>query len=268
MTDAGTCVAAEAALAELAGTPRLLVALDFDGTLAPLQDDPMRSRAVPEAVAAIERLVALPDTIVALVSGRTIEHLRIIAEHRDDSRVWLSGSHGVEFWRPAGVEVPDDGGELGDDADVELAARLLTAAREITAAVDGAWIEDKAVGFTVHTRLAPRGDAPGVHEAIAELVTAEAPQWRTRTGIDMSEHTWRHEGKDAAVARLRSETGATAVLFAGDDVTDEDALALLEPQDVGVRVGAGDTSAKVRVADAREFAALLGRLARVRAIRP
>src|SRR5690606_32452802 len=92
------------ALEEIAATERLLVALDFDGTLAPLQDEPMRSRAVPEATAAIDRLVALPDTVVALVSGRTLEHLRIIAEHDDDSRVWLAGSHGVEFWRPGGAK--------------------------------------------------------------------------------------------------------------------------------------------------------------------
>ncbi|MGO1410511.1 MAG: trehalose-phosphatase [Microbacterium sp.] len=253
------------ALPDIAGTHRLLIALDFDGTLAPLRDDPMTSRAIPEAVAAIERLVALPETIVALVSGRTIEHLRIIAEHGDESRVWLSGSHGVEIWRPAGQEAPQGDDALGDEEELALSERLRAEAKRIVEPVDGAWIEDKAVGFTVHTRLTARDRADGVHAAIEELIEREAPTWRARTGIDMSEYTWRHEGKDAGVAKLRAETGATAVLFAGDDVTDEDALARLEPQDLGVRVGQGATHARVRVADADEFAALLDRLADLRA---
>lgn len=254
-------------LPEIASTERLLVALDFDGTLAPLQDDPMRSRALPESVAAIDRLVELPDTVVALVSGRTIEHLRIISEHDDDSRVWLSGSHGVEFWRPEGHEAPEGEDALGDAEEIARSARLRQAARELVDGVEGAWIEDKAVGFTVHTRMTPRDQAGGVHDSIDELVAEEAPHWRKRTGIDMSEYTWRHEGKDAAIAALRAELGATAVLFAGDDVTDEDALARLAPQDLGVRVGPGATHAKARVADAAEFAMLLDGLADLRSSR-
>jgi hypothetical protein len=54
------------------------------------------------------------------------------------------------------------------------------------------------------------------------------------------------------------------VLFAGDDVTDEDALRSLQPGDVGVRVGPGETAATVRVAGIPELAALLTRLARER----
>lgn len=262
MTEATTDWRAE--LASVARTDRLLVALDFDGTLAPLRDDPMTSRALPASVAAIARLVALPETVVAFVSGRTLEHLRIIAEHDDDSPIWLSGSHGVEFWRPRGVSVPDGDDPLADRAEVERSARIRAEAKELISGIEGAWIEDKAVGFAVHTRLTPRDLADGVHGITDALVSREAPQWRRRRGHDMTEYTWRQEGKDAAVTRLRAETGATAVLFAGDDVTDEDALSRLEPQDLGVRVGPGETHARARVADAEEFAVLLDALADLR----
>jgi trehalose 6-phosphate phosphatase len=57
------------------------------------------------------------------------------------------------------------------------------------------------------------------------------------------------------------------VLFAGDDVTDEDALASLGEYDLGIRVGPGDTAATVRVAGIRELAAGLGLLADLRAAR-
>ena len=50
------------ALRELARTRRLLVALDFDGTLAPEVDDPDAARALPEARVAVMRLLAMPNT--------------------------------------------------------------------------------------------------------------------------------------------------------------------------------------------------------------
>ncbi len=54
------------------------------------------------------------------------------------------------------------------------------------------------------------------------------------------------------------------MLFAGDDVTDEDALASLGPEDLGIRVGPGPTAATVRVADIAGLAAALRALARRR----
>jgi trehalose 6-phosphate phosphatase len=81
------------------------------------------------------------------------------------------------------------------------------------------------------------------------------------------EYSFRHEGKDSAIAALRERLGATAVLFAGDDVTDEDALASLGPADLGVRVGQGQTAASVRVGSIQELAAALSLLARMRADR-
>ena len=87
--------------ARVAASDRLLVALDFDGTLAPLEDEPMRlGRCLPPRRGR-SALAALPDTSVAYVSGRQPPDLAIIAEHPDDSRVLLAGSHGAEYCMPA-----------------------------------------------------------------------------------------------------------------------------------------------------------------------
>ena len=56
-----------AAVDRLAAAPALLIALDFDGTLAPEVDDPAAARALPAAHAALLALHALPGTTVALV---------------------------------------------------------------------------------------------------------------------------------------------------------------------------------------------------------
>ncbi len=248
-------------LGDLAATPRLLVALDVDGTLAPFDDEPMRVRLLPAARRAVTDLAELPDTVVALVSGRTLHDLRVITEHTDDSPWWLAGSHGAEYWIPGEGEPPRD----EDSTKLDRRDALRQRAEALVESLPGAWIEPKTFGFALHTRLADAEATGSAQHAIDELMAAEASEWRRRTGHDVIEYAFREEGKDAAVRLLRERTGATAVLFAGDDVTDEDALASLGPGDLGVLVGDRDTHATVRVPDIDGLAALLVRLAELRA---
>ena len=253
-----------AALRQIAQTDLLLVALDFDGVLAPLVDEPMTARATPQGKDAVERLAALPRTTVALVSGRSLADLRIIAEHDDASPVWLAGSHGAEHWRPAGAPAHVD--PVAADAEsASLAGALTVEARKLVADLPGVRIEPKAYGFALHTRLAGARETDAARAAVDALVADAAPGWRRRTGKDVVEFAWRHEGKDTAVAELRAATGASAVLFAGDDVTDEDALRSLGGGDLGVHVGAGETAAKIVVPDPVAFAELLSAIADLRA---
>ena len=245
------------AIAGLAASDLLLVALDFDGTLSPLADEPMDARMLPAARDAVNAVVAAPDTVVALVSGRSLVDLRVIAEHDDTSRVLLAGSHGAEFWSPGeGLRTHGE-----DEADVALRDAMRSHAEAATAHLDGVWIEPKTFGFGVHTRRATAEAAAEANRLADEIVAAEAPHWRRRTGHNIVEFAFRHEGKDSAIAELRELLGATAVLFAGDDVTDEDAMASLGAQDLGVRVGDGPTAAAVRVPDIAALADLLTLLA-------
>jgi len=63
--------------------------------------------------------------------------------------------------------------------------------------------------------------------------------------------------KGAAIDTLRGRLGADAVLFVGDDVTDETAFTRLRPGDVGVKVGEGDTAAEYRVGTPEDVTELL-----------
>lgn len=250
------------AVARLADTRHLLVALDFDGTLSPLIDEPMDARMLPESREALDALIAVPQTSVALVSGRSLGDLRIIAEHRDDSPILLAGSHGAEHWVPGGTA--GDGPTASERA---LRDRLRAAAEELVADIPNAWIEPKSYGFAVPSRVVAEADRADLHARMDALMAREAPTWRRREGHHIVEYAFRAEGKDAAVAWLRERTGASAVLFAGDDVTDEDALGALQPGDVGVHVGTGSTHARVRVEGIPQLAAMLVRLAHERAHR-
>lgn len=247
-------------LGDLARTGRLLVALDFDGTVSPLVDEPMTARMSPAARDAVSALLAAPDTFVAFVSGRTLADLRVIADHEKGSPILLAGSHGAEYW----IADAPAGGAL-EQGDVAERDRLRGEAERLAAQVPGAWIEPKAFGFGVHLRtVEDEAAAQRLRSAVDELMADAAPHWRRRQGHDIVEYAVTDAGKDAAVAHLREVVQATAVVFAGDDVTDEDALRSLEPQDLGIRVGAGETAASVRVADIEELAGLLSTLARER----
>lgn len=253
----------DAALDRVASVDRLLVALDFDGTLSPLVDEPMTARMTASARSAVERLVEAPATTVALVSGRSLSDLRIIAEHDDDSRILLAGSHGAEFWTPErGVLTHPE-----DPHAEALRADLQRRAEEATAGMRGVWIEPKAFGLGVHTRAASAEIEQEARALVDTLVEGAAPHWRRRTGRNIVEYAFRAEGKDSAVAELRTWTSADAVVFAGDDVTDEDALRSLGEADLGIHVGDRESAATLRVPDIPALAEILVRIATERAAR-
>lgn len=254
---------ADEAVTTLARTEELLIALDFDGTSSPLVKDPMAARAVPEVAEAVRRLAALEHTTVAFVSGRSLVHLREIAEHDDDSAVVLAGSHGAQYWFPGeGQQDADD-----DAADQELRHVLFDDLERLLEAYPGVELERKTFGVGIHGRPATPEVEAEAFSAVDEVMTARAPRWRRRTGDRILEFSSRDEGKDAAIGVLREHTGATAVLFAGDDVTDEDALRVLTATDLGVRVGEGETAATLRVNSPQDMGALLDVIATERSAR-
>jgi len=245
------------ALGGLAGTQRLLVALDFDGTLAPTVDDPEKARATPEARDAVERLIALPDTRVALVSGRSLRDLEQVAPF--DDRVLLVGSHGIELR----LDEPDDVIALdsGERQQLDVLGQVLD---QIVDTLDSVWLEEKPAGYALHTRLATDRHSRVAHVVAMSEAQAEIDDLKVRLGKDVIEFSVRSTTKGEAVEHLRRYTAADAVFYAGDDVTDEDAFAALLPHDVGVKSGNGQTEAAFRVAGPEQIAAVLSALATFR----
>lgn len=244
------------ALARLAETPRLLIALDFDGTLAPLVDRPEDARALPEAREAMARLVEAPGTRVALISGRALDSLMHVAQPPDS--VLLSGSHGVETRLDAPPRLMLDQGEL------ERVGRLRTILEAVAAPFDSIWVEAKPAGFALHSRLANPVDTAEAHRLARAETEAALPGLTVRTGSDVLEFSVRSTTKGDAIEMLRDFAGATSVFFAGDDVTDEDGFAALRQGDLGVKCGPGPTAADFRVADQLAVARVLRRLAQLR----
>jgi trehalose 6-phosphate phosphatase len=249
----------ERRLERIAGENVLLVASDYDGTLAPIVADPAAAWPLPEAVTALVRLAALPRTHVAVVSGRAREDLR--ARLGLPEAVHLVGSHGSEFGpevagMPAGI--PPAARALRDRLRSELEA--------LSARAPGTRVEPKPGSVAFHWREAE----PAVAARARRAVEAGPATWagvHVKHGKKVLELGVVAASKGEALAALLRHTAASAVCFVGDDVTDEDAFAILGEGDLGVKVGRGASRARFRVASPAAAARLLARLAALRAAR-
>jgi trehalose 6-phosphate phosphatase len=249
------------ALGTFAARGRVLVALDFDGVLSPIVDVPSAARPLPESAEALAALVRTTD--VALVSGRDITDLAACAS--PPPGVVLVGGHGTQ----SSLDGPGGGRRLSD-GEQALLERLGAQLDEIAAAHPGTSVERKPMSAVLHTRAADRVVAvEATRAALAGPAALEGVH--ALRGKEVVEIGAVPLGKGAGLQRLRAALAASgapveAVLFAGDDVTDEDAFAVLEPEagDVGVKVGPGDTRAGHRVSDPAEVALLLAHLVSLR----
>jgi trehalose 6-phosphate phosphatase len=245
------------ALREIARVKRLLIALDFDGTLAPEVDDPEAARAIPEARAAVLALLELPGTRVALVSGRSLQSLEQVSDLPDTAL--LVGSHGIE------IRLDDTGDAVGlDTTELHQVGVLNEVLGSVADSFDQVWLESKPAGFALHTRLATDHNSRVAHLVALSEASAEVENVTVRHGKNVLEFSVRSTTKGDAIEHLRTYTNATAVFYAGDDVTDEDAFAALGPDDFGLKSGKGDTIADHRVAGPTQVAQVLALLAEFR----
>ncbi|MFJ4872633.1 trehalose-phosphatase [Streptomyces sp. NPDC088757] len=210
----------------LARPEETVVALDFDGTLADIVPDPESARAHPGAVAALAALAPRVAS-VAVVTGRPagvavryggfagvpgLEHLVVL------------GHYGAERWDAVTGAVraaPVPPGVAAVRA--ELPGFLHRAG-----AWPGVWIEEKGRAVAVHTRRAT--DPEGAFEALKGPLAGLAAEHGLVLEPGRMVLELRPPGMDKGVALTAyvRETGAGAVLYAGDDLGDLPAFAAVE----------------------------------------
>ncbi|MGV0815759.1 trehalose-phosphatase [Mycolicibacterium boenickei] len=232
-------------LAEAARLPRLLITSDFDGTLAPIVNNPADARPLKDAAEALVALSQCPGIETALISGRALDVLRELSQM--PTTVHLVGSHGAEF--TSGFAHPID------------RALLEQIATELTAIADvrpGVTVELKPASVALHVRNAAPADAQA---ALAQAHrSAQAWDAQLTEGKAVLEFAVITTDKGEAIDILRDEHRAAAVIYFGDDVTDEKAFRRLRDGDVGVKVGPGETLAGYRVDEPEDVATALNYL--------
>lgn len=194
-----------------------MVALDFDGTLAPIVDDPARAHVHPDALAALSRLGSLLGSIV-VVTGRPVRTAVRLGGFRDVeglSSMTVLGQYGVERWDAAGDRyqlppTPRGIAQVHEELPGLLAGLGLSGAR----------IEDKGRAVVVHTR-----ELPAPAEAFATLAQP-LRDLAARCGltVEPGKNVWeiRAPGVDKgdAIRSIVAEKRARTVIFAGDDLGD------------------------------------------------
>ncbi|CAM5350058.1 MULTISPECIES: trehalose-phosphatase [Streptomyces] len=237
-----TAAGREGLEALLARPGEAVVGLDFDGTLAPIVSDPERAGAHADAVPALAQLAPLVRS-VAVITGRPAEQAVLLGGFADEAglgHLTVLGHYGAQRWDAATGELHTPEAPPGlAAARAELPAVLADAGDP-----PGSWTEDKGQAFAVHTRRAddPEGafaalrgplgglaDRHGLHLEPGRLVLEIRPR-----GVD----------KGVALTAYVEETGAGAVLYAGDDLGDlaaYDAVDRLRERGVpGLLVCSGD----------------------------
>jgi trehalose 6-phosphate phosphatase len=221
----------------------VLLAFDYDGTLAPIVRDPTRARMRASTRRLLQRLARRFPC--AVISGRA----------RDDALLWLDGvhlvsvvgNHGLEPWqRPTSFE--------------HEVARWRDRLAPLLAPYRGVELEDKHVSLAVHYRRSreKRRALAAIHEAVATLGAVRVVGGKQVVNVlpEGAPH------KGLALERLRSEQGCDTALYIGDDETDEDVFGLDQPgRLLSIRVGARRGSqASYYLRDQREVDTVLALL--------
>lgn len=216
--------------------------LDIDGTLAPIVDDP-EAAVVPESTLALVRRAVERMSLVAVVSGRSLEAARRLVPVPG---IWLAASHGMV------IEGPD--GSIDVDAAAAAARPHLETALTLARTV-GWRHEDKQYSLTIHFRhtASPEQSARQMRAQMMTVLDPRQLEIRdARAALEIRPAGARSKGE--AVARLlEGASGVTTAIAVGDDRTDVDAFRALDGAGVdAVRVAVGSDEMPDELRDAAD----------------
>ncbi|MDQ0285849.1 trehalose 6-phosphate phosphatase [Desulfofundulus luciae] len=242
----------------MAAASRLLLMLDYDGTLVPIAPTPDLARPDPELLATLQKLSLSPGRVVAVISGRKLAELQKLLPL---TGLHLAGSHGAE--------IQETGGKLyrliEDRKLEENILSLERVARECVANSRGFLVENKGISLALHYRQA---DPELARQVLVSFIEKVAPimdknRLELLPGKKVLEIRPRGVNKGKAVQYLCGKYDGALPVYIGDDRTDEDAFMALK-RGCGILVSPQSraSAATVRLSSPREVYTLLLLLAK------
>lgn len=239
----------DAAQTEGLVTPRIALFTDFDGTLVDIADTPDAIRVPSELADELNRAAEDFDFALAVLTGREISD---IDRYLSPLQLPIAGAHGAQRRRADGTlaEV--------DPVLVEGARQIAEALRPLAVSHPDLLIESKEGAVALHYRQAP--SLEGACTIAIQEALIDHPRFSLVPGKMVLEARPAEFDKGAALRAFMQEepfAGRTPI-FIGDDRTDEDAFrAAQELGGIGIKLGPGQTSARMRIADVASVHALL-----------
>lgn len=243
---------------------RLVVFLDYDGTLTPIVERPELAVLSDEVRAAVRTLAQRCTVLV--MSGRDLPDVQARV---DLPEIVYGGSHGFEIGGPAGMHIEQQhGAEFLPQLD-----RVERMLRKQLGSIPGLQVERKKYAITVHFRRVLAADLAAVEPAVDAVLAASAGLRKTHGKMIFEVQPDIEWDKGRAMIALLETLGLQAkddfVLYLGDDITDEDAFAALAARGNGLgilvrdaaRDAARPTAAHYALTNTQEVQRLLEQLA-------
>ncbi|KAI4307135.1 hypothetical protein L6164_030354 [Bauhinia variegata] len=262
---------------------RIVVFLDYDGTLSPIVNDPDRAFMSDEMRAAVCEVAKCFPT--AIISGRSRDKVKVFVKL---SNVYYAGSHGMDIMAPAmPVRSSNSNGKhynralntMDDGVPFQPAKKYLPAVREIltilqskTRGIQGARVEDNGFCISVHFRQVQQENY-GILEEKVKSVLENYPEFCLNEGKKVIEIRpsikW---NKGHALEYFLETLGLSSSsnilpVYIGDDRTDEDAFKVIQSRGQGYPIIVSsiprDTQALYSLRDPSEVLIFLSRLAKI-----
>lgn len=251
---------------EIAKIKNIYLILDYDGTLTPIASRPSRAKLAPKMKALIRCLSVMPGIRIAVVSGRALSDLEKLVGLKSLDYV---GNHGLERKIRGVAEIDPHAIRLRG-----FVAQLVKEMRRALKGIPGSIVEDKIYGLSVHyrnVRLHNIAKARRIFRHVWNDFSARI-FFKVRPGKKVWEvrPTDGCSDKGKVIKLLRQSLPGrwrrgTAMVYAGDDRTDEDAFKVLNRPDFGIHVGhSARTSARYWLRSPGEVAIFLKRLMEAR----
>ncbi len=221
---------------------KTLFAFDYDGTLAPITDDPQSAHMKPAVSKLLEELNHLSP--IAIITGRKVGDVQKLLPFAPSV---IIGNHGAE-----GLQSPSEMESMKEDV------RLwLEGLKDLKPIMDklGIKIENKEYSLSFHYRNA---SSPEIAESALDMMLMDLPRSRKTRGkfvLNVVPENSFHKGM--ALDRVMKQNKYPFGVYFGDDQTDEDVFRYHNPKLLTVKVGPGKSSAKYFLHEQDEMADVL-----------
>lgn len=231
-----------------------LLLFDFDGTLAPIVNDPADAKPSEALKDALHHLAESSDLVV--ISGRNRAFLE---KTFTGIPIHLVAEHG------AFLKSPEKSWTRLDLSEGDWVDSVRSTMNQFVERFPGSFVEDKETAIAWHYRRAEADDIEGhALELATQLRAASSPipltviQGNKVVEVKPAQHS-----KGTVAVTLFEDKPYDFIVSIGDDTTDEDMFRQLPNWAYTIKVGAGVSNARYRLARQRDVAKLLQRMSNV-----